>query len=225
MNNNQLFLLKNVDPDDFGRVLLKVERSFGIKFCQDDLGSVRTFGNLCDVIHNKIKQEHSDTCTTQQAFYKLRNAIMAATGLDRGDITIQTSLKDIFPENERLQLIGTIEADMGLSLNVLQPKQTTIYALACIFALSIAALFFNMLIAAGLMLVFAVGAFMAGKFGKELRINTLGQLAEKIAREHFLKCKRETASVNRKEINHKMQQLFADDLYVDASVLTADARF
>ena len=66
--NNEYFHLKNVDPLDINDVLQKVQRSFGIKFNNDDLNNVATFGDLCNVIQSKIGLEHEDTCTTQHAF-------------------------------------------------------------------------------------------------------------------------------------------------------------
>lgn len=67
--------LNNIDPENIEDLLVKVEKSFNIKFVGNELIALLTFGELCDHIVNKIKLDHSDNCTTQQAFYKLRNAI------------------------------------------------------------------------------------------------------------------------------------------------------
>lgn len=47
--------LKNIDPEDVGDVLRKVEKSFGFKFGDTELKDVKTFGELCDIITNKVR--------------------------------------------------------------------------------------------------------------------------------------------------------------------------
>ena len=59
-----------------------------------------TFGSLCDLIINKINLEHADTCTTQHAFYLLRNAIAAINRIDKCSITPHTRLIKHVPERE-----------------------------------------------------------------------------------------------------------------------------
>ncbi len=46
--------LRNIDPDEISDVLVKVEKSFGIKFGDTELIDVSTFGNLCDIIVKKV---------------------------------------------------------------------------------------------------------------------------------------------------------------------------
>jgi len=67
--------LKNIDPEDISDTLAKIENSFGIKFGKTELAKTMTFGELCDIICSRIELEHSDDCTTQQAFYKIRQSI------------------------------------------------------------------------------------------------------------------------------------------------------
>ena len=71
--------LKNIDPEDVGDVLKKVEKSFGFKFGDTELKDVKTFGELCDIITYKVQGDSTNDCTTQQAFYKLKTAISVTT--------------------------------------------------------------------------------------------------------------------------------------------------
>lgn len=223
--DHKLIQLKNVDREDIHDVIQKIERSFGITFNPDDFQNVSTIGDLCNLVHSKLKLEHLDTCTTQHAFYMLRNAITTSTTIDRCAINTNTCLKDVFPEEERLQLVADIEQEMGLRLNVLQPKDAVILALAALFILSLVATYFNWQIGMAGLTAFAAGSYMAMKRGKQLAVKTVGQLAEKIAREHYLKCRRDAATVNRKEVNQKIRELFQHDLDLDASVLKSGASF
>ena len=104
-------------------VLLKVQRSFNIKFDDSDLERVATIGDLCDAIQNKISLQHEDACTTQHAFYLLRNAIAAATGTDKCSITPHSRLARLFPRENRHQAIDDMEQELGFGICLLQPKQ------------------------------------------------------------------------------------------------------
>ncbi|MCC8410554.1 hypothetical protein LJ707_16545 [Mucilaginibacter sp. UR6-1] len=223
--DHKLIQLKNVDPDEIHDVIEKIERSFGITFIPGDFENTRTIGDLCNLVHSKLKLEHNDACTTQHAFYMLRNAITASTTIDRCAINTNTCLKDVFPEEERLQLVADMEHEMGLRLNVLQPKQSIVIALMALFALSLVIAYFNLIIGMAGLVAFAAGLLIAIKRGKQLAVKTVGQLAEKIAREHYLKCRRDAATVNRKEVNQKIRELFQHDLDLDASVLKSGASF
>ncbi|MCD8741400.1 hypothetical protein LT679_12360 [Mucilaginibacter roseus] len=223
--DHKLIQLKNVDREDLKHVLVKIERSFGVRVTPDDLQQIYTVDDLCNAVHSKLKLEQSDVCTTQHAFYMLRNAITTSTTIDRCSINTNTCLKDVFPEEERLQLVADMEHEMGLRLNVLQPKQSVIAVLTALFLLSLTAMYFNWQIGLVGLTVFAAGSFMAKKRGKQLAVKTVGQLAEKIAREHYLKCRRDAATINRKEVNQKIRELFQHDLDLDASVLKSGASF
>jgi hypothetical protein len=225
MNNRNVFLLSHIAPNDVESLLHKIEGSFKIKFEPSELKGVKTFGHLCDAIHHKLKHEHADTCTTQHAFYMLRNAITTAKGIDRNAITTQTCLNDIFFEDDRLWLLTVIEQELDMKLNILKIKDSVLKALFIGFAVSLVTLFFNWQAALVIMGLCTVAALFAGRFGKELRVKTLGQLAEKVAREHYITCKRNAATASRNEIIRKVQELFQHEYELDTAVLTPQATF
>ncbi len=224
-NNTQAFKLNNVDPEDIDDVLVKIERSFNIRLDDTSCKEVKTFGKLCDIVVEKVKQTNNDSCTTQQAFYKIRNAINSTISPPKELIRPQTRLSDIFPRDTRLQVIAEIEKEMGFNIDLLQPKQGIVGAFIFILLASLVGLFFQPLIAFAGMFIAAAGLLLAGRFGKELKVKTLGELAEKVAREHYIKCRRDAATINRNEIAQKIKELFTAELYMEPSVLTRDARF
>ncbi len=93
--------LKNIDSEDLSDVLTKVEKSFGFKFGKTELKDVSSFGELCDIITDKVKGCNLKDCTTQQAFYKLRSAICVTLNVDRKFVTTETNLLELFPRNFR----------------------------------------------------------------------------------------------------------------------------
>jgi acyl carrier protein len=224
LNNNQEFNLNSVDPDDLGDVLVKIERSFNISFEDTSVHDVKTFGKLCDIVVEKVKHVNNESCTTQQAFYKIRNAINSTVSAPREMVKPQTKLEDIFPRDNRVVVINEIEREMGFQLNLLEPKQGVLAFFGFVLAASLAGFFFQPVMAV-LGLIMALSGFaLAGKFGKELKVKTLGDLAEKVAKEHHLKCKRDASLVNRAEVAQKVKELFTAQVYLEP-VLSRDTKF
>lgn len=99
------FELKDIDSEDMNDFLMKIETSFDIKFLSNELVYITTFGELCDHIVNKIQLENSDDCTSQQAFYKLRNAISSTLQLENKTIATNLLLAEILPQQNRRSTI------------------------------------------------------------------------------------------------------------------------
>src|SRR5690348_11728531 len=95
--------LSDIDPEDFGDTLLKLEKSFGVKLANNLFKGAKTFGDICDIIESQINLTDKDDCTTQQAFYKTRMAIGLTQTFDERGIEPQTNLEDIFPRTNRRQ--------------------------------------------------------------------------------------------------------------------------
>lgn len=224
-SNTPVVNLSTIDPEDVSDVLLKIERSFNIRFTDEDLTHVKTFGALCDMVVDKVKQVQGDSCTTQQAFYKLRNAINAKKPIEKCDLRPQTKLCELFPRDNRIEVVADLEDEMGLHMNLLQPKQWIIYAFAGLLMAAIALSFFNNIAGFILAGIAITGLVLAGKFGRELKVKTLGDLSEKIAREHYLKCRRDASTVNRAEVAEKVKELFADYLHIEPASIRKEARF
>ena len=225
LKNTPVVNLSNIDPEDVGDVLLKIERSFNIRFTDEDLTHIKTFGALCDLVVDKVKQVQSDSCTTQQAFYKLRNAINAKKPIEKCDLRPQTKLCELFPRDNRIEVVADLEEEMGLHMNLLRPKPGIVWAFVAALIVSVTvSLVYGVVGYIGTVISIA-GLILAGKFGKELKVKTLGDLSEKIAREHYLKCRRDASTVNRGEVGEKVKELFADYLSLEPAALKKEARF
>jgi Glu-tRNA(Gln) amidotransferase subunit E-like FAD-binding protein len=182
--NNKKFLLNTIDPEDIGSIVHKVSSSFGLRFEIYELKGIKNFAQLCDIIHDKVKHQHeAESCSAQHAFYKLRNAITCTTGTDRNAITTKTCLKDLLPREEALNIVANVEAELGLRRK--KEKQKVLSNLISL-----------------------VKGKTIGKAPSNVQVKTLGQLAEKISREHHQECKRTSAHITRDEIAEKLRELF-----------------
>jgi hypothetical protein len=90
---------------------------------------------------------------------------------------------------------------------------------------SLVGLFFNWQIGLLGLAFFTAGLWFANKIGNELDLQTVGQVAEKMTRENYLKSRRNPKTFNKKEIEKVLTAWFSNDLDLDKSELTREAKF
>lgn len=218
------FKLENIDPDDIEDLLVKVEKSFNIKFERNELAEVKNFGEMCDHIANKIELDNLDDCTSQQAFYKLRNAISSELKIDRPVITREQKLVDIFPRNTRRSNLKKLDVTLGFKLNILTPPNWQTFSLSTILLLSLIGFFFSWKFAV-LGITFSIlGFWLSAKTANEIKLETVGQLAEKMTRENYLKSRRNSKTFNRREIEKILIDWVSNEFDLEKRVLTRDAK-
>lgn len=214
--------LKNIAPEDIEDLLVKVQDSFDIKFTDNELASVYTFGEMCDYIKGKIQLDHTDDCTTQQAFYKLRTSITTSLQLDRDGLTTDTLLAEILPRRTRRMRTKKIEDELGFKLSLLRPPHFLTGILVLLLLASFISVFFIWQFGLAGLGISIGGLWLAGKTANELDLKTVGQLAEKMTRENYLKSRRNPKSYNDNEVEKVLTDWFSNDLGIDKTKLTRD---
>ena len=217
------FKLDNIDPEDFGDTLLKLEKSFGIKFADNSMRDAKTFGDICDVIESHINLADKDDCTTQQAFYKIRKAIGLTQNFDVSSIEPQTQLADIFPRSNRRQDVKHFQEALGFSVDILSMKTWLTVTIFMGFIASLIVFFFSWQYAVAGLTFFVLFTWAASKFSKELNVSTVRELTEKISREHYALARRHGGTMNKKEIVKTVQDVFIADHLIDREHLTREA--
>lgn len=217
--------LENADPDEVNDILQKVEKSLGIRFENDELKDLTTFGQLCDVVASKLKYAHSEDCTSQQAFYKLRNAIASTLSVQKNDINLSTNLDDLFPLKTRRVDILQLEQRLGFRLNILRPGNFISGSLGILCLVSLIGLFFFPTYALAGMTFSIIGLFIADKLGTRLRFKTFEELVKKVSREHYISMRSIPTTVNIAEITKVLEQLFVHDRDMEPKMLTPEAKF
>lgn len=217
--------LTNIDSDDLEDLLGKIETSFGIRFFDNELVDIITFGQLCEHIANKIEFNNVDDCTSQQAFYKLREAIFFTLNVEDKTILPSLRLADILPRKSRRTNINKLEDYLGFKLNILRPPNWLISTLTLMSLASIIGFFIQPQIGLLAILLSFVGFRLANRFENELELETIGDLSKRMTRENYLKSRRNPDTINKSEIEKILTEWFSNYFDIDKSKLTREATF
>lgn len=220
------FELKNIDPEDVEEVLVLVEHSFNIRFESNELAHLSTFGQLCDHITAKISLDHSSSCTSQQAFYMLRQAVAGTQPIGSGPIAPTTLLADVLPRHNRRHTVRQIERSLGFPLNLLGPPDWLLTTLILTLLVSLASLLISGPVGVAGILLTILGFQVADRFASNtLRLQTVGQAARQLTRENYLQVRRNPHTFNRAEVGKVLTDLFSTELALDEDLLRREARF
>lgn len=217
--------LSNIDSEDLDYLLLKVEASFGIKFLDDELVDIITFGQLCDHIVGKMKIKDMSDCTSQQAFYKLREALSRTLFVEDKTILPRLRLADIFSRKSRRTDIKKLEEHLDFKLNILRPSNWLIITLTILFLSSVIGFFIVPQIGLLTILLSLLGIRLAYKFANELDVETIADLSTRMTRENYLKSRRNPSTFNKSEIEKILTEWFSNYFDIDKSKLTREASF
>ncbi|MBO0951656.1 hypothetical protein [Fibrella forsythiae] len=216
-----------IDPEDLDDVLTKIEQSYSITFGTNDLRQVETFGQLCEAITEKIQLADVEDCTSQQAFYKLRQGIVDVLHMDRQAVRPTTELATLFPKSTRRAAVQQLEQQLGFSFRVLLPNQYITFLGFLLISVSLIALKFSTRFGlAGV--IGGIGILSIGviiKSSWQFTLHTVGELSEKLAREHYTKVRRDSCTVNKREVADQIKQVFCTDLGIPADQLKPDSLF
>ena len=217
--------LDEYEDEDIFDVVVKLEKSFAIKFDKDAFINVKTFGDMCDVIESNIKYDNKEDCTRQQAFYKIRTAISETQLIDKKLINLDTKLVDLFPRHNRRTQVKKFQRKLGVNLKFLTYSGWLSLTLIVGLLASFIAFFFDWKIAVSGIVFFAVAFNVADKLGKDLELQTVKELTEKASSEHYVDIRRTKLTVNRSEILDTIKEAFSAGLAIDKEQLTRDAKF
>lgn len=223
---NDITKLDNYEDEDIFDVVQKLEKSFGLQFEKDAFYNVQTFGDLCDVFTNNLQGDNSTDCTSQQAFYKVRNAIATTQLIDAKSLTLDTKLQDIFPRDSRRQKIQELQSELDITFKILDIKSWLGWTIFIGIVVSLITFFFKWQFAiTGLLFFITVGWTAYKSFAKEFELTTIRQLTEKLTTENYIAVRRRKGTINRQEILKLIIDTFSKDLDIDKAYLTRNDKF
>lgn len=211
--------LDNWEIENFEDCIPSIEEMFQIKFHSEELINVADFNELCDAIIEKITLENVESCTKQQAFYKVRNAFDKLGIKEKSALTLDNNLVELLPRKSRREKAKQINGALGFDINLLSPPQILYKSMFYGILISIFLLFVKWEI--GLIGLFVLIPFMIilSKTAKELKVSSVRELVELITRENYLKVRSVNGTVNRKELKAVLTDWFSDMLEMDKDEL------
>jgi len=217
--------LDEYESEDIFDIVVNLEKSFAIKFDKDAFQNVKTFGDMCDVIESYIKYDNKEDCTKLQAFYKIRTAISETQLIDKKAINLHTKLVDLFPRQNRRQQVKIFQRQLGAKLKFLTYPGWLALTLSIGLLASFMAFFIDWKIAVTGITFFAIAFNIADKLGKDLVVDTVKELTEKAASEHYVDMRSSKLTVNKNEILDTIKDAFVSGLAIEKKDLTRDAKF
>jgi hypothetical protein len=219
MTANESIVLRDIDPEDLSDVVTKIGKSFDLAFDAHTFEGAKTVGDICAIVSNQINLEHSPDCTSQQAFYKIRQSIATVMSLEKNAIVPDSNLEMLFPRKGRRHRILRVRKESGLSLDLLEGDQRLAIILLLGLIGSSIELLFNWKYGLLWFGLISVCLHLSQRLGKNFRVKTVGEVATMVARENYIKSRRNPKTVNRQEVVEKIRELFAHDLSLEPSSL------
>lgn len=216
MRNNKL---DNYEIENIEDCIPLIEKMYKFKFEKGETQSMKNFDEFCDLIITKIDFENIESCTTQQAFYKLRNSLIEEKIFEKDKIKPETKLKELFPRKNRIKLVKKVENNIGFKLNILLPPKFIFYTLVLLSATSLIFLFINFKFGISGIAISIFGFYLCSWFGKELEIETLKELVEKITSENYLDVRTQKNTVNKSELKNIITAWFAENAGIEKEKL------
>jgi hypothetical protein len=162
--------------------------------------------------------ENAEDRFKRQALQAVCAAIAASQSIDITSIRPDSRLATFFPRQNRQQRIHAFQDELGVDIDLLAIKNAVEWTIILSTNISLITLFVSL--KAGTMgLAFtAVAGWLAARFGQELAFDTVGQLAEQVAREHYKIPGSGPTRLLKKEINRQRRKMSRADFQVQPAM-------
>jgi hypothetical protein len=216
MNNK---ILDTYEIENLEDCIPSIEEMYKFKFEKGETQNGKNFDEFCNLIISKIDFENVESCTSQQAFYKLRNSLIEEKITEKENIKLETKLTEIFPRKNRIELVKRVENNIGFKLNILLPPKIIFYTLVLLSVTSLIFLFINFKFGISGIAISVLGFYLCSWFGKELEIETLKELVEKITLENYLEVRTQKNTVNKSELKDVITNWFVENAGIEKEKL------
>lgn len=180
---------RNFESDDLYDFLKRVERSYALNFDNYDLSAIETVTDFAAFINQHTGKSINGNCSSQQSFYKLREAIAEATRSDPKKIVPSTLLKEALGDTPRKNAFITLRG-LGIDTPLLKMNGTVNTFFVFGVLLSLLAIFFFGWYASIVTLLFIASYQAASRFSDIPAFATVGDAAEQLSIENYMRMRR-----------------------------------
>jgi hypothetical protein len=204
----QNWCLDVIDTEDLADLIQQIEDSFAIELTSADFCENMTVEQLYQKIIAKMNQKVVNDCTTQQAFYQIRQILQNI--VDAPSISPNTEFQSIFLKKERKHLIKKLEDRLNNRIKVLSAPILAYLGLSIGFLGLLISLFAQWFIGLYVALFLLLLCWLITKTVRVFRFRTVGDLAEHLAQFHYLQSRRNANTFNPAEIKGIVNIWFRD---------------
>jgi len=200
-----------IDVEDLEDLIGQIEASFDIRFKEEEIENNFTLEEIIDKILLMIDLKDGQHCSTQITFHQLRQQFRKKLGLERDNISPNTSLESLFPFNGRRRKWKNTFYDFIYAAPRLEPPIAIFMSLSLIAFFSFFFLFGAYWDTALIVFLMSSSTLYAlNKLGNKLPATTVGELVNKIVRLNYKKTRREYGTFNKKEVKQIIFDMFTD---------------
>ena len=200
-----------IDSEDFGDILGKLEESFKFEFHESEIENLITIEQLADKVISRLDFQEGKECTSQIVFYKLRKHLIDKLKITEQELLPKTRLRDLFQRKGRRQLWDNVFADFYVKIPKLTPPGYLILTLILSFIASVIVMFSsNFIVGLVLFATSWIGWKLSNRYGKSFPVNDLGELAEKLSSENYIDSRKHKQTINIPEIKRLVYEMIAD---------------
>ena len=214
MENQKLL----IEGDDFEDILIRTENSFGVTFNEDDFYTGMAFGDFCQCIESKISGANIGGCTSQQAFYKVKEALITLNISDKQSIKPNTPIADVLGKN-RKQSAKYLKSHLGIKLDLFEIPDYIALPFGIICFISFIAMFVKGEFVWGFGVSIAV-LYITSKLTTNLRYKTVAELVNHLVMYNYRDVRRNKDSYNKNEIETIITSLIYNVCALDEDELT-----
>ncbi len=216
--------LNDIDAQDVGDVLKKIEHSFGIEFTDSELTDLPTFGTLCDLVTDKIACEQTDASIFPEAYNRIRTIIADFTPYKKEQIIFSDQLASLIIKENRKKVVKRLENELDVKLDLLKSPVGYQLLFILLFVLSWFLFALHALMAI-IGVTFSVAALnLSGRWGNSFKVNTVGELVEKVTRENYLQVQTQPKHFNKAEVDKFVIDLFINELSLEKSEINSETK-
>lgn len=180
--------------------------------------------------HSRLRHTSTDPCPSQHSFYLARQNLIALLHVPRNEITPGTNLEDLIPKKNRKKLWKELTVALSdgdfFQCRLVRPKWMTYSSFPAFFLLPCAILTFwvefpvTLALISGLpvylLFEWATRVFFSVEFPEGMcQVKDLAKLATSL----------DSRTWSKDEVYAKIRTITAEQLGIDESVVTPDARF
>lgn len=214
-------VFERVDFEELGYCIIDIECDLGFQFKDNELAHINTFEELTEAILKKLDQKDEATCTSQQAFYKLRKAADILNLYNIKDFKPDTKLADILPRKDRKRRVDRLEQHLGFKLNILAPHEAVQIPLFIAILVFLVVAYFHFSVGLVGIAASILCLRIASWAGKELEVKTVRELVEYIITYRYIECRNNKETINRKELRNILLNRFSQQWASDKEALKA----